>query len=26
VISDGLLQTIIEGLEEELWMLRAHLR
>lgn len=26
VISDGLLQTIIEGLEEQLWMLRAHLR
>ncbi len=26
VISDGLLQAIIEGLEEELWMLRAHLR
>ena len=26
VISDGLLQTIIEGLEEELWMLRAHLQ
>ena len=26
VISDGLVQTIIEGLEEQLWMLRAHLR
>jgi len=26
VISDGLLQTIIEGLEMQLWMLRAHLR
>ncbi len=26
VISDGLLQTIVEGLEEQLWMLRAHLR
>ena len=26
VISDGLLQEIIEGLEEQLWMLRAHLR
>jgi len=26
VISDGVLQSIIEGLEEELWMLRAHLR
>ncbi|MDJ0924204.1 MAG: DNA starvation/stationary phase protection protein [Acidimicrobiia bacterium] len=26
VISDALLQTIIEGLEEQLWMLRAHLR
>jgi len=26
VISDGLIQTIIEGLEEQLWMLRAHLR
>jgi starvation-inducible DNA-binding protein len=26
VISDGLMQTIIEGLEEQLWMLRAHLR
>ena len=25
VISDGLLQTIMEGLEEQLWMLRAHL-
>jgi DNA-binding ferritin-like protein len=26
VISDGLVQTIVEGLEEQLWMLRAHLR
>lgn len=26
VISDGLLQEIIEGLEEQLWMLRAHLQ
>ena len=26
VISDGLMQTIVEGLEEQLWMLRAHLR
>ena len=26
VISDGLMQGIIEGLEEQLWMLRAHLR
>jgi starvation-inducible DNA-binding protein len=26
VVSDGLIQTIIEGLEEQLWMLRAHLR
>ncbi len=26
VISDGLMQTIIEGLEEQLWMLRAHLK
>ncbi len=26
VISDGLMQTIIEGLEEQLWMLRAHLQ
>jgi starvation-inducible DNA-binding protein len=26
VISDALLQGIIEGLEEQLWMLRAHLR
>ncbi len=26
VISDGLIQTIIEGLEEQLWMLRANLR
>lgn len=26
VISDGLLQTIVEGLEEQLWMLRAHLQ
>lgn len=26
VISDALMQTIIEGLEEQLWMLRAHLR
>ena len=25
-ISDALLQGIIEGLEEQLWMLRAHLR
>lgn len=26
VVSDGLMQAIIEGLEEQLWMLRAHLR
>lgn len=26
VISDALLQEIIEGLEEQLWMLRAHLQ
>ena len=26
VISDALLQTVVEGLEEQLWMLRAHLR
>lgn len=26
VISDGLMQQIIEGLEEQLWMLRAHLQ
>jgi starvation-inducible DNA-binding protein len=26
VISDSLMQGIIEGLEEQLWMLRAHLR
>jgi len=26
VISDALLQGIIEGLEEQLWMLRAHLK
>ena len=26
VISDGLLQEIVEGLEEQLWMLRAHLQ
>jgi starvation-inducible DNA-binding protein len=26
VVSDGLLQEIIEGLEEQLWMLRAHLQ
>jgi starvation-inducible DNA-binding protein len=26
VISDGLMQEIIEGLEEQLWMLRAHLQ
>jgi len=25
VVTDGLLQEIIEGLEEQLWMLRAHL-
>ncbi len=26
VVTDGLLQEIIEGLEEQLWMLRAHLQ
>jgi starvation-inducible DNA-binding protein len=26
VVTDGLLQEIVEGLEEELWMLRAHLQ
>jgi starvation-inducible DNA-binding protein len=26
VITDGLLQEIIEGLEEQLWMLRAHIK